>query len=294
MGVGASGWHIDGTSYEKPFQIALLNIVHPLESSGPTLFLPLSPLASRIREHNPSWGGLWVQNGKGTHPLLYRSPRGQTGVCLGKAQSFVSNLGAADERAMDEEETAATCAALNGHVEALTGDNGHVYRHEWRAGDLVLLDNLAVAHLASPASQRTREEAGLRVLHRIVVAGDATLTPLDASAPGSMCDLFSKEAPADAERVAARALVEWPEWTSEPRTFQESKWWLASGRERAAEERCLVTAGRATLWPQGGGPPVEIAAGDWATFRRGFLCDWVVHDPIAKRYAYFDEVGEEL
>lgn len=55
-----------------------------------------------------------------------------------------------------------------------------------------------------------------------------------------------------------------------------------------------MTAGRATLWPQDGGPPSEIAAGDWATFRRGFLCEWVVHEPIAKRYAYFDEAGEEL
>ena len=56
----------------------------------------------------------------------------------------------------------------------------------------------------------------------------------------------------------------------------------------------LVTAGRASLWPEGGGPAVEIARGDWVTFRRGFLCTWVVHEEIAKRYAYFDTAGAEL
>ena len=60
---------------------------------------------------------------------------------------------------------------------------------------------------------------------------------------------------------------------------------------RAAEERCLVTAGRATLWPVGGGPPFEIRQGDWATFRRGFLCTWVVHEPIASGSRTLMRVG---
>ena len=42
------------------------------------------------------------------------------------------------------------------------------------------------------------------------------------------------------------------------------------------------------------GLPIEIAAGDWVTFRRGFLCTWVVTEPIAKRYAYFTAEGEEM
>lgn len=73
------------------------------------------------------------------------------------------------------------------------------------------------------------------------------------------------------------------------------------GRTRAADSPLpafalagLVIAGRASLWPEGGGPAVEIARGDWVTFRRGFLCTWVVHEEIAKRYAYFDAAGAEL
>ena len=55
-----------------------------------------------------------------------------------------------------------------------------------------------------------------------------------------------------------------------------------------------MTAGSATLWPQGALPPVHMQAGDWVSFRRGFLCSWVVHEDIAKRYAYFDDTGTQL
>jgi alpha-ketoglutarate-dependent taurine dioxygenase/uncharacterized cupin superfamily protein len=299
VGVGASGWHVDGTSYTMPFSHALMQIVQPLEHGGPTLFLPLSPLASRLRQHAPSWDRLWVRNGNGTHPLVYAHPRTRApGVCLGKAQSFVWDHGQATERVTDDEETAATLAELRTVVDAYASD-GRVYTHEWRAGDLVLVDNLAVAHLAPPQTQAARDEAGLRVLHRVVVAGVDELTPMCAE-HDRMSALFSKDEPAHAQRLAARALQAWPEWRCEayPASaagrFHESRWWEQSGRERAAEERCLVTAGCATLWPEGGGPPVEIAEGDWATFRRGFLCEWVVHERISKRYAYFDAEGEEL
>ena len=94
--------------------------------------------------------------------------------------------------------------------------------------------------------------------------------------------------------LASRAVERWPEWTCAPATFEESRWWEGAGRKAAAEERCLVTAGRATLWPHGGGDAVEIAKGDWVTFKRGFLCEWHVRETIAKRFAYFDAHGAEI
>ena len=56
-----------------------------------------------------------------------------------------------------------------------------MYQHDWRAGDLVIWDNLAVAHLAAPATQSSVEDIGLRVLHRVVVAGEHRLPPLGDS-----------------------------------------------------------------------------------------------------------------
>jgi len=43
-----------------------------------------------------------------------------------------------------------------------------------RAGDLVMSDNLAVGHEASPDTQLPRQQIGLRVMHRVTVAGKST------------------------------------------------------------------------------------------------------------------------
>ena len=132
--------------------------------------------------------------------------------------------------------------------------------------------------------------------------------PAAAAAAPRMRDLISVDsrgARAALAPLAGRARAEWPEWrcpaypASDAGRFEESRWWEAAGRRGAAEERCLVTSGRATLWPHGGDGddglgPIEIGAGDWVVFRRGFLCTWVVSEPMAKRYAYFTEVGEEM
>jgi hypothetical protein len=129
-----------------------------------------------------------------------------------------------------------------------------------------------------------------------------------------LIDVDSRGADAAHAALASRAMKIWPEWrcdaypSSPAGKFEEGRWWEAPGREAAAEERCLVTSGRASLWPYGEGglleesrssadatpAPIQIAAGDWVTFRRGFLCTWVVHEPIAKRYAYYTDEGVEM
>ena len=143
-------------------------------------------------------------------------------------------------------------------------------------------------------------------------------TTAEARHRSSMRDLIvvdSRGEGAAHANLVGRALEAWPEWrcaaypASPAGKFEESRWWEAAGREAAAEERCLITAGRAILWPYGESTPpaeasadvapatlapIEIAAGDWVTFKRGFLCTWVVTEPIAKNYAYFSEEGKEL
>ena len=122
---------------------------------------------------------------------------------------------------------------------------------------------------------------------------------------GDMRNYVSKTPPAGSEdgQLAARALAEWPEWTCEAYPgfpggrFQESRWWEVPGRERVVEERCLVTSGHASLWLEGGeGELIEIglSAGEWVTFRKDFQCIWVIHERMAKRYAYFDAEGREI
>ena len=48
VGVGTAGWHIDGTSYATSFGYSLLHVAHAPQH-GPTHFLPLHPLAEKLR-----------------------------------------------------------------------------------------------------------------------------------------------------------------------------------------------------------------------------------------------------
>ena len=186
-GVGTTGWHIDGVSYATPFRYSLLHGVCA-PARGPTLFLPLHPLAERICAHRPEWRRLWVRCGAGAgavhHPLLYAHPRtGRPAVCLGKTSGIVWDMLPGPETlperpapcVADAGEAAVTRAQLAAHVESAAATLS--YRHEWRTGDTVIVDNLAVAHLAPPETQEPPEAVGLRVLHRVVVAGDEPLRP---------------------------------------------------------------------------------------------------------------------
>ena len=49
--------------------------------------------------------------------------------------------------------------------------------HDYREGDMVVIDNLAVAHRASPEAHYEAGTQGLRVLHRTTVAGMVPLDP---------------------------------------------------------------------------------------------------------------------
>ena len=41
-----------------------------------------------------------------------------------------------------------------------------IYTHHWSAGDLLLLNNPSLAHIAGPGSQASYEVTGLRLMHR--------------------------------------------------------------------------------------------------------------------------------
>ena len=45
------------------------------------------------------------------------------------------------------------------------------YSHKWEPGDFIISDNLAVGHEASPETQYPRSKVGLRVMHRVTIAG---------------------------------------------------------------------------------------------------------------------------
>ena len=165
-GVGASSWHIDGASYDSPFTVSLLYSQQVPTVSAPTAFIALRPLASRILERRPEWQRLVACVGRGEkqvkHPLIFSHPRTkQPGVILGKLTGLVWQSQGQAECGETEPEVGAAGVSDSREDELLHELRVHTeawaavaaYRHEWKEGDLVLFDNLAVAHWAPPETQ---------------------------------------------------------------------------------------------------------------------------------------------
>jgi taurine dioxygenase len=59
----------------------------------------------------------------------------------------------------------------------LLSERAICHSHQYREGDILLVDNLTVAHRASPEAHLPVASQGLRILHRTTVQGSRHLTP---------------------------------------------------------------------------------------------------------------------
>ncbi|KAF6255591.1 hypothetical protein COO60DRAFT_1272426 [Scenedesmus sp. NREL 46B-D3] len=76
--------------------------------------------------------------------------------------------------------------------------------------------------------------------------------------------------------VQEMGVSRWPTWGCEASTFPWSY---------AENETCYVLQGRVLVTPDGG-EPVEVQAGDMATFPAGMSCMWDVKEAINKHYKF--------
>lgn len=172
--VGRTGWHIDGSFMEKPFSFALYHMVS-VAKFGNTAFIPLKELVESLsRERRARWERLWRTDHhfQNTQPLVYPHPVTQKPtVCfhLGMTGQFIWDLNTPHETPTSKPETE---QILQEMYEEITKDNNRlVYSHKWKVGDFIISDNLAIGHEATPETQLSVSEIGLRVLHRTTVAG---------------------------------------------------------------------------------------------------------------------------
>ncbi|KAK7465206.1 hypothetical protein BaRGS_00037610, partial [Batillaria attramentaria] len=186
-GVGATGWHIDGSFYEKPYSVALYHII-AVPERGDTAFVPFKELVESLSpETRARWDRLWRVDHRweGRNPLLYSHPvtghpnhffyshpvTGHPALCFhnGGTNAFVWDYGTDQERQTDARETQLLLREI--HHEITKDNNRLVYSHKWKAGDFIIADNLALGHYATPESQLPVSKIGLRILHRAVVEG---------------------------------------------------------------------------------------------------------------------------
>lgn len=172
---GRSGWHIDGSFVQEPFGYALYHMP-AVPKTGATEFIGFKELLDSIPEEmRARWERLWMVSDKGeklVHPLVYSHPvTGGSAMCihLGMTEAFIWDKDTADERRTGADETKTLLEEIRNEIEK--DGRRLVYPHEWKEGDFVITDNLAVGHFASANAIRPRSEVGLRILHRTTIKG---------------------------------------------------------------------------------------------------------------------------
>ena len=106
------------------------------------------------------------------HPLIYKHPEtGKLVLCfhLGMTDSYILDHGTPNAKELNEEETDNILKAIHDEIVAKNFDLQ--YKHEWQPGDFIISDNLALGHEASPETQYPKSEVGLRIMHRVTIAG---------------------------------------------------------------------------------------------------------------------------
>jgi len=172
--VGRTGWHIDGSFQDAPFSHSLYHIIAVPRQSN-TSFLPLTELINSLpEERRQLWERLWMVSDKRqgpVHPLIYKHPEtGQPVLCfhLGMTEGFLLDYGSSEQKLCDPQTSNNILKQIK---EEVLKNVDLIYQHVYKEGDLVISDNLAVGHEASPDTQLSRDKIGLRVMHRVTIKG---------------------------------------------------------------------------------------------------------------------------
>lgn len=181
-------WHSDLSYMARPSLGSLLyaHVVPPPEQGGDTLFASMyaaydalaESMKQRLRGRNAihRYAQRWQQDAKEgrVRPELTAAERAATPDVLhpvvrrhpasGRPALYVNEGFTAAIDGMPEAESAGLLAELC----AFSVQPAFVYRHRWRAGDLIFWDNRCVVHQAT-----WYDPAAIRHLHRTTIACDA-------------------------------------------------------------------------------------------------------------------------
>jgi len=145
----------------SPFRYMVLQGIKQGRAGSGTMFLPLKELVEaqppRVRH---AWEGLWMESRSGAlHPLVYKHPAtSEPTMALYMHENLVSSfVQPSTELRMSGERV---FVELNAAIEEL----GMQLAIEWSAGDVLIVDNVAVAHRAPDD-----DDSELRILDRIDV-----------------------------------------------------------------------------------------------------------------------------
>jgi taurine dioxygenase len=155
-------WHSDGSFREDPTPISFWYSVERSDEGGDTLFTDLQQAWAELQpDIQQEFAGLSTAHRNGVvHPLMLKHP--MTGI-----PALYLNIGlTAGVLGHAPQHSQALMQAVDRHYSR----PGATYRHHWLAGDVVVADNLHVAHKATPIHPGQR-----RILNRTTVRADGVI-----------------------------------------------------------------------------------------------------------------------
>ena len=155
------------------------------------------------------------------HPLVFNHPvtgRPTMFYGLGSLSAARYTRGGVE---MSKAETTAVKAAIQTAIERVG-----ITAHKWQQGDLLMMDNHAMAHRAAGGSQAQPQGAGLRLIRRVTMAGKRRLqrrSPVDATLLNG--PLFPRRC---SDQLCLVSLARWTQYIDDGRGLFAS---LAESRE---------------------------------------------------------------
>jgi len=181
-GVGPQ-WHNDGSFNTDTFSHAGYHIVRPAEHGGGTWFAHQGAAFDElVPERQAVWERLSSVNSASgvVHPAVHRHPvsgRKSLWLHLGMTGAVIEKRPDRDQfRLLNAQELQALCHEYNDVLDA-GFERGYAIAYEYRKNDCIFVDNLAVAHRASPEAHLPADQQGLRILHRSTVRGIEDFQP---------------------------------------------------------------------------------------------------------------------
>jgi taurine dioxygenase len=181
-GVGPQ-WHNDGSFNAATFSHAGYHIIRPAEKGGGTSFAHQGAAYDALpQEAQEYWERLSSVNSNSgvVHPAVHVHPlsgRKCLWLHLGMTGAVIEKLPDKDGfRLLNADEMKRLCNEYNDIMTAGL-QNGYAIAYEYKENDCIFIDNLAVAHRASPEAHLPPEKQGLRIMHRSTVRGVENLAP---------------------------------------------------------------------------------------------------------------------
>ena len=176
-GNGVEGWHVDGNTIDTPHMFTFIYCLRP-NRNGPTLVAPLREIVESLsqeeREYLETVHFVSGFNSSITHPLLYKDPHTYEdtifmalGTLSGQYLQVTGEDGEEVTKVLSKDETRFIMDLLEARLLA----SNLIFSMNYQAGDLLMVNNRAVAHIAGPGSQLPPEVSGTRLIHRTTARG---------------------------------------------------------------------------------------------------------------------------